>query len=143
MSKSSPTASNADVASSFDPVRPRVAPDVIEAITLDGVPVLVSLDSRTLVVAVKADCFGCRDMVQSPLDELGDLRCVFLTRELIADPDWVGAPHQVLVSPAGLDALAIGAAPFYVLVDPPNGVVAEGVVFGPSQVRSEIATYLV
>lgn len=129
--------------SSFDAPRPRAAPDVIHATTLQGASVTKELSETTLIVAIKQSCDGCRDFVRSPLSELDGVAVVIISATGEADGEWSDAVQPILVAPGAIDELDICWPPFYVLVDPrARRVITEGVVFGPAQVASEIAPYL-
>lgn len=95
----------------------------------------------TLVVAVKPECDGCRDFLRGEPSELGGVAVVVVSAT--ASEEWRGAPTDVLIAPELMKVLDIRSAPFYVLLDPKKMmVVGEGVVFGPSQVATEIASLL-
>ena len=131
-------------AHSFD--RPRERPTLpgFSALTLDGESLEHTFRTRTLVVAIKSSCDGCRDFVHSPLEELRDVTTVIVSREADHLGEWTNALQPVLVAPELLDALDVKWPPFYVLIDPQRHVVlTEGVVFAPAQVAQEIASYLV
>ena len=129
--------------SSFDRPRPRPAPRVVTGRTLDGDDVKKTLDSVTLIVAIKQSCDGCLDFVRSPLDELSHVAVLIVSATTDMNGEWVDAKHDIVVAPELLVELGIRWPPFYVLVDPGNGrVVTEGVVFAPSQVAEEIAPYV-
>lgn len=128
---------------SFDAPRERSAPRSFSALSIDGVPTTHVFEGLTLVVAVKSQCDGCRDFVNSPLDELGGVNVVILSASADGSSEWTNAKHPILVAPQALDELEIKWPPFYVLVDAGSSrVVSEGVVFGPSQVASEIERFL-
>jgi hypothetical protein len=59
------------------------------------------------------------------------------------DEEWDNARRTIVVAPDLFDELDIRSAPFYVLIDPTSSrVIYEGVIFGPAQVASEIASFL-
>jgi hypothetical protein len=129
-------------ARSFDRPRERVAPDALSGHWGDGEVVTVALSETTLIVAIKPDCDGCRAFIDA---DLGELRVPVLV--ISADDDrtgeWVDALQPVFVSPEAFRLLDVRWPPFYVLIDPrARRVLTEGVLFGPSQVAAEIATYL-
>jgi hypothetical protein len=110
---------------------------------LNGDEVTRGLDRLTLIVAVKQTCDGCRDFLNSSLDEFGHVEVLFVSKTDDLNGEWGDVRHDVVVAPALLAALGIRWPPFYVLVDPAQQrIVTEGVVFAPSQVASEIAPYL-
>jgi hypothetical protein len=121
----------------------RSAPDTITGTSLQGEAIRKKLDGLSLIVAIKQSCDGCRDFVFSTLSELRDLPVLILSATGDVNGEWVDALQSILVAPQVLADLDIRWPPFYVLVDPSqHQVVTEGVVFAPSQVASEIATYL-
>lgn len=123
---------------SFDAPRERPAPRVLVGTGRRGEERRIELRRTTLVVAVKADCDGCRDFVHGDLRELSSVDVVVISN--VANEEWLDAPNDVLVAPELLRELDIRSAPFYVLIDPSSSrVVREGVVFGPAQVAAEIA----
>jgi hypothetical protein len=99
------------------------------------------LEGLTLVVAVKPQCDGCRDFIDSDLDELDDVDVVIVSAAF--DDEWHGARQRVVISPETLRELDIRSAPFYVLIDATRErVVSEGIVFAPAQVADEISPFL-
>ncbi len=93
------------------------------------------------MIAVKPDCDGCRDFVESNLDDLSNVDVIVVTAE--PHDEWRGAHRAVVVSPETFKELQIPSAPFYVLIDASRSlVVAEGSVFSPAQVAEEIAAFL-
>jgi hypothetical protein len=128
--------------SSFDAPRVRPAPNTISGTSLDSVPLSKTLVGLTLIVAVKQNCDGCRDFIFSELNELSDVPVLILSATGDDNGEWTDSLQQVIVAPRMLQELDIRWPPFYVLVDPEQRlVVTEGVVFGPAQVASEIASY--
>ena len=126
---------------SFDRARERPAPSELVGRTLDGAPWRHRLDRTTLVVAVKANCDGCRDFVEGNLDEISRVDVVVLSAE--PDEEWRAQGRPVVISPQSLEDLQIPSAPFYVLVDASRGmVVSEGSVFSAAQVAQEISAFL-
>jgi hypothetical protein len=129
-------------ARSFDRPRERAAPSSIAGHWSEGDETIVELTEVTLVVAIKSHCDGCREFISADLDEL-PVPVLFISAEDDDTSEWRDARHPVLVSSDAFRLLDVRSAPFYVLVDPLAGrVVSEGVLFGPSQVASEIAPYL-
>jgi hypothetical protein len=127
---------------SFDRPRKRVAPDSLKGHWSDGAEVTVELTETTLIVAVKADCDGCRDFINADLDELR-VPLLVISHDDDASSEWIDAVQPVLVSRDAFQQLDIRWPPFYVLIDPIAGrVLTEGVLFGPSQVIAEIEPYL-
>jgi hypothetical protein len=104
---------------------------------------MVSLTKLTLLVVIKANCDGCHDFLFSDLGEFAEIDVVFMSATDDTDNEWIDAPRPVLIAPDALLALDVKWPPFYVLVDPIAGLVrTEGVLFGPSQVAAEIASFL-
>jgi len=130
-------------AHSFDRPRERPAPTGFTGRDLKGDEFDHSFSGPTLIVAIKPSCDGCRDFLFSPLDELGHVTTIVVSREENEIDEWVGAVRTVVVAPTLLDELDITWPPFYVLIDPQRQlVVTEGVVFAAAQVAAEIAPYL-
>lgn len=126
---------------SIDAPRERPAPAVLVGTGPDGEARRVTLSSMTLVVAVKPDCYGCREFVRGDLGALDAVEVVIVSAA--PSEEWRDAPREVVIAPESMKDLEISSAPFYVLVDPRRQrVVREGVVFGPSQVAAEIADVL-
>lgn len=97
----------------------------------------------TLVVAIKEDCLGCRSVFESGIDAFGEVDTLLVAARPSLEPWWTTTQHPVIISPQLLRDLEVRSPPFYVLVDPDRElVVTEGVVFGPEQVRDELAPYL-
>jgi hypothetical protein len=96
----------------------------------------------TLVAAVKSHCDGCRALLESDLAEFGDVDVVVISAT--TEEEYRASPHAVIVAPELMVELEIRGAPFYVLIDPSTSkVVAEGSLFSPAQVASEIAPFVV
>jgi len=111
---------------------------------LNGDAVERTLEGLTLIVAIKQTCDGCRDFVHSSLDELGHVEVLVVSATDDINSEWADATRDIIVAPQLLLELGVRWPPFYVLIDAASQrVVTEGVVFGPSQVASEIAPYLV
>jgi hypothetical protein len=129
-------------ARSFDRPRERAAPCSLEGHWTEGEETTLALTEVTLVVAIKAHCDGCREFINADLDELAVPVLVVSVHD-DESSEWRDARQPVFVSPDSFRVLDVRSAPFYVLIDPMAGrVVTEGVLFGPSQVASEIAPYL-
>ena len=129
---------------SFDVARERPAPRAWSGHGLDGAVRGGEFTRRTLVVAVKSDCLGCRDVREAVPEDFAGCDVLFVARTSDGEPGWAASSHEVVVSPALLDELAVRWPPFYVLIDPSSDrVVTEGVVFSLDQLRDEVAPYLV
>jgi hypothetical protein len=101
---------------------------------------VVTVDSPTVVVAVKTDCLGCRTFYAGDLSPLDGFGVVILTAEHPTPENFPGAVHQIYRAPDVLSALGITAAPFFVLVETgPTRVSVEGLAFDPRQVAFEIS----
>jgi hypothetical protein len=130
-------------AHSFDQPRERDAVTQLRGTTQSGEEQLILLRGLTLIAAVKPHCDGCHDFIFGDLHELAALDVVVVSASASDDGEWEGARQPVLVSPEALADLDVRSAPHYVLVDPTaTRVVAEGVLFSPAQVASEIASFL-
>ena len=128
---------------SFDRPRERPAPSEFSGHWSNGGDAVLTLNKLTLLVVIKANCDGCRDFLLSELTEFADIDVLFISATDDTNDEWVDAPQPVLIAPDVLLALDVRWPPFYVLVDPIAGLVrTEGVLFGPSQVAKEIASFL-
>jgi len=129
---------------SFDRPRERSAPRHYLATTRSGEEIRGEIVGLTLVLAVKENCRGCQDVLESPLDAFGKVNTLVVAAQWSSEPWWSTSQHPLIVSASLLRDLDVRWPPMYVLVDPvTQRVVSEGVVFGPAQVREEIAAYLV
>jgi len=130
-------------ARSFDPPRDRVAITQLRGVLVGGEERTVVLRHLTLIAAVKPHCDGCHQFVFGDLRELDGVDVVVLSASASDDGEWDGATQSILVAPEAMKDLEIRAAPYYVLVNPRTArVVAEGALFSPAQVASEIASFL-
>ena len=128
---------------SIDAPRERPAPSHYRGLSLKGDLVQGEFTRPTLVLAIKEDCLGCRSVLDAPRDAFGDVATLVVAARPSADPGWATTLHPLIVSELLLQQLDVRWPPFYVLIDPARGaVVTEGVVFGPEQVREEIAAYV-
>ncbi len=128
-------------ARSFDAPRERAAPTVLVGRGTAGEDRRVEVTRPTLVVAVKANCDGCRGFVEGDLSAFEGVELVIVART--RDEEWDDVTREVWSAPDLMDALSITSPPFYVLIDAGSRrVVAEGTVFDAAQVASEIATHL-
>ena len=128
---------------SFDRPRERPAPSQMTGHWSNGGDAVVSLTKLTLLVVIKSNCDGCHDFLFSDLDVFAGLDVVIMSATDDADNEWIDAPRPVLIAPDALLTLDVKWPPFYLLVDPIGGLVrTEGVLFGPSQVAAEIASFL-
>ena len=130
-------------ARSFDRARERAAPDSLSGHWSNGVEDTIALSEVTLVVAIKPNCDGCRVFLDADLDGLR-VPVLIISAEDDDTGEWRDARRPVFISPDGFRLLDVRWPPLYVLVDPlARRVLTEGVLFGPAQVASEIATYLI
>ncbi|MGH9021390.1 MAG: hypothetical protein ACRDV0_10300 [Acidimicrobiales bacterium] len=124
---------------SFDSRAPRSAPASISGTTAAGEPVTVVFVRPTLVVAVKADCDGCRDFLAGAGADVEGVDQVVVASDASAIGD---STLLAIVSPEAMRLLGLSWPPTYVLVDPRGPtVVAEGAVFSAAQVASEVAPF--
>ena len=101
---------------------------------------IVTLVRRTIVIAVKPNCDGCREFLDGPPSALDGLDVVLVSATPLVEDVAAG---RVLVAPEWMAQARIVTAPSYTLIEPSDGrVVTEGVAFAPSQVAREIAPYL-
>jgi hypothetical protein len=117
----------------------------LAGITLEGQPFEHHLTRLTLLVAIKPNCDGCREFVESELKELSvlGLDIVLVSATVGEQDEWMKSRHPIVVAPALLESLEISWPPFYVLIDAEKQlVVLEGVVFGPAQVADEVGSFL-
>lgn len=129
--------------SSFDQPRQRLV-DLRFSGTVNGAPVIKSITEKTLVVAIKPNCDGCRDFVHSTLQDLSNVNVLVVSESNDANGEWANGNQEVLISPEILATLGIKWPPFFVLIDPATSmIITEGVVFGPSQIAKEIAPFLI
>ncbi|CAB4868818.1 unannotated protein [freshwater metagenome] len=124
---------------SIDSPRRRPAPTTAHLTDSAGVTHVLTLEPRTLIVAVKSNCDGCRPFVEDLSIEFSDWRLIVVTR----DPKPPEAGHRtVWFAPELMDDLEVVSAPFFVALDgSPLNVVTEGVVFAPEQVAREISEF--
>ena len=122
---------------SIDSPRRRPAPTEARLERLNGECLTQTLSPRTLIVAVKDNCDGCRAFVEDPLAGLDEWELLLVSRDRVA-----GALREVYLAPALLAELEISSAPFFVALDgAPLHVVHEGVVFAPEQVANELSSH--
>jgi hypothetical protein len=128
---------------SFDVPRERPAPRAFAGVTPEGQSVSGVFSRLTLVVAVKENCEGCRQVLESGIGDFGEVATLMVSRTAGSESWWTTSVHPIVISPELMEALEIRWPPAYVLIDPETQkVVTEGVVFGPEQVRREIAAYV-
>ena len=125
---------------SFDRPAQRPIPSPLTGVDSRGVQAVVTLARRTIVIAVKPNCDGCREFLDGPPFAFDDLDVVLISATPFGEDAVAG---RVVVAPEWMAQARIVAAPSYTLIDPSNGgVVTEGVAFAPSQVATEIGPYL-
>ena len=129
---------------SIDGARERVAPRHYHGVDLRGELVAGEFEGLTLILAIKEDCLGCRSVLDAPSNSFGDVATMIVAARGATEPGWETTSHRLLISEDLLQQLDVRHPPLYILIDPQNErVVTEGVIFGPSQVRDEIAQFLV
>lgn len=127
----------------IDAPRERPAPQQYHARTLTGDEIVGELHGLTLVIAVKADCDGCRLLLAAPAQAFGDIHLLFVAAESSDEPSWRLSTPPVVVSPELLRDLDVRWPPFWVLVDGDSGVVrAEGVPFGVEHVVEALTPFI-
>jgi hypothetical protein len=128
---------------SFDRPRERPAPTTLTGRWSNGDDATVEVTGLTLLVVIKTNCDGCHDFLFADLAAFAGIDVLFVSATDETNDEWKDAPRPVLIAPEALLALDVRWPPFYLLVDPVAGVVrTEGVLFGPSQVAAEIASFL-
>ena len=128
---------------SFDDARPRPAPRSLTGHWLGGAPVSIELTSLTIVIAIKTDCDGCRDIVNARRDRVAGLETIVVSASDELDEQWARSRSSILVAPQLLEQLDVRWPPFYVVVDPASSsVVTEGVVLDLEQVEREVTSFL-
>lgn len=128
---------------SIDAPRERPAPRAYRGRNLAGEAVQGDFVGLTLIVAIKEDCLGCRSVVESPRNVFGRVATLLVASRPSSEPWWMTTAHPLVVSEPLLEQLDVRSPPFYVLIDARRGwVLTEGVVFGPEQVREEIAAFV-
>lgn len=124
---------------SIDSPRRRPAPATAHLTDSAGAVHILTLKPRTLIVAVKSNCEGCKPFVEDLSIEFFDWRLIVVTRDSMLT---AADQRPVWLAPELLDALEIASAPFFVALDgAPLNVVTEGVVFAPEQVAREISEF--
>ncbi len=124
---------------SIDSPRRRPAPTTAHLTDSTGATHVRTLEPRTLIVAVKSNCDGCRPFVEDLSIEFPDWHLIVVTRDSMP----AEAGHRtVWLAPELMDALEVISAPFFVALDgSPLNVVTEGVVFAPEQVARELSEF--
>ena len=126
---------------SFDRPAQRPVPSPLIGVDSRGTPTTFAFAHRTIVLAVKPDCDGCREFLAGPLLEFEGLDVVLVS--VTPFEEGVSTSQRFIVAPEWMRQARIVSAPSYTVVDPSDGrVVSEGVAFSVSQVATEIAPYL-
>jgi hypothetical protein len=100
-------------------------------------------EARTLIIAAKEDCDGCRQLIEAPASAFGPVEVLVVVERASEEPSWRSSAHRVVVSPSLLTALDVRWPPFWVLIDPASGtVLREGVPFGVAHLREAITELL-
>ncbi len=124
---------------SFDRPTQRPVPLPLTGVDVDGRPVSIHFARRTVVLAVKANCGGCRDFLAARLAFEGF--DVVLVSAAPMPTTESAAP--IVVAGEWMARAGLVAAPSYTVIDPlTSRVITEGVAFAPAQVAQEIATHL-
>lgn len=127
---------------SFDRPAQRPVPSPLIGVDSQGTPTTFVFTHRTIVLAVKPDCDGCREFLTGPLLEFEGLDVVLVS--VTPFEEGVSTSQRFIVAPEWMRQARIVSAPSYTVVDPSDSrVVSEGVAFSVSQVAAEIAPYLV
>ncbi len=113
-----------------------MAPE-IEAFDEAGDLLTVRLNERTLVIAVKSSCDGCRLLLETDADFWG-LPMVALCADDATAAEYADLATPVRRAPGWLAASGVSAAPFFLVVASDGTVVTEGIPFDPHQVRDEV-----
>ena len=131
-------------ARSFDPPRARPVPAIWELRDSHGRERTLPIERTTLLIAVKANCDGCRSFYIENHAWANDLEVVVAATSIDGVDEFLGGAREVVAAASLLAALDVKWPPFYVLVgaDPPH-VITEGVAYAPDQVSEEIAPFLV
>ena len=126
----------------IDAPRERPAPRQYRATSLTGETIVGDFRGRTLVIAVKGDCDGCRLLLEAPPGAFGEVTVLFAAQEFTEESEWRESSPPVVVAPELLRELDVRWPPFWVLIDADQGlVVAEGVPFGVEHVVRTLAPY--
>lgn len=126
---------------SFDAPRERPAPRSYMTLDRDGQIITKTFSRRTLIIAVKGDCDGCRTLLVAGPDAYGPVDVYYVAAENSDDPAWQDQP--IILAPDLMKALDIKWPPFWVLIDGEAGLVlCEGVPFGPASIAGSIADLL-
>jgi hypothetical protein len=104
--------------------------------------VSIELTAPTVLIAVKTECDGCRDIVNAGLEQVAGLSLIVVSDSDELDDSWDQVRSPILVAPGLLEQLDVRWPPFYVVIDPASSsVVTEGVVFGLEQVEREVSSF--
>ena len=94
---------------------------------------------QTVVLAVKANCDGCRDFLAARLAFEG-FDVVLVSAAPMSTTE---SAAPIIVAGEWMARAGLVAAPSYTVIDPlASLVVTEGVAFAPAQVAQEIAAHL-
>ena len=106
---------------------------------VDGATSTFVVSGPVLIVAVKADCDGCRSFYSGDVGALDGIDVIIVAAEVAGVREFASASRRVYAAPDLLAALGVTWPPFFVLVAPaPARVVVEGIAFSPEQVAAEI-----
>jgi hypothetical protein len=125
---------------SLDPPRQRPVPDRVVLVNAEGVEQSWTLQTRSVIVAVKTNCDGCHSFYEGSHHVLSAWPVLLIAQHRHDLNHFAGSAHRVFASSELWSALDIRSAPFYLLVAPdPGRIVAEGLAFSPEQVQREIS----
>jgi hypothetical protein len=115
---------------------------------LDGRPVRVALAETTLVVILSTTCDGCRDLAElvrsgsAKVAVLGIVRAPIGGLPDAATASFAGNGGRWVLGDDAFDALDVGSAPYFCLVDALGSCLIEGVPLGRSHVEAHVARAL-
>jgi hypothetical protein len=100
---------------------------------------LWQLQQPTLLIAVKANCDGCRNFTDDEMEPLAQWPVLLVAHDLASAQEFRGSRNKVWCASELLDALDVKWPPFYLLIGPrPARVLTEGVAFDAAQIAAEI-----
>lgn len=121
---------------SIDAPRERPVPLEFDGLDAEGRPAHVVLRGMTLVVAVKADCDACAEVLEAGVDDFGGFEGLVVAREVRA-LSGEGTVDR-LASNALFDAVDLRFPPCYALIDAGRAmVVAEGALYSLAHAVTE------
>ena len=128
---------------SFDRSIGRPAPSALVGVDSVGAPVEIVFRRRTIVIAVKPNCDGCREFLGGSLSEFDGLDVVLVSATAM-DDNATPRTNPVVLATDWIKEFLMMAAPSYMVIDPAHGrVLIEGVAFSSPQIAAEIVHHLV